>query len=338
MPTVSIRLAQLIAHTLRTGGLDPIGALRGVGLSPADLADDEARIPLTSEVTLWQAASSLTGDEHFGLRAALTYRSGQFGVVDYACRSAPTLRGALERVIRYNRLLHDLAEFRLEEHGAQARVLHLWHAAPSELCREAETYTVAAGFIAARAWTGAPLPLHAVHFRHAAPTDIEPLVQLFGTRNVEFGAPHGMIAFDRALLERPLVAAEPGLCAVLDRHVDALLAQLPRAEDFSGRVRELLASSLRDGTPSAKSLAESLHMSVRTLNRRLASEETSVGAELEAVRRGLALRYLEDPQVSIAETAFLLGYSEARAFHRAFKAWTGQTPGAWRASRETSGA
>ena len=76
-----------------------------------------------------------------------------------------------------------------------------------------------------------------------------------------------------------------------------------------------------------------LHMSTRTLHRRLADAGTSFGAELEALRRGLALRYLEDQRVSIAEVAFLLGYSEPRAFHRAFKAWTGTTPGTWREGR-----
>jgi len=83
---------------------------------------------------------------------------------------------------------------------------------------------------------------------------------------------------------------------------------------------------LQGGNPAAETIAEHLHMSVRTLARRLAEEDTSHKALLDELRSDLARRYLSDAGLAISEVAFLLGFSEPSAFHRAFKRWTGQTP------------
>jgi AraC-like DNA-binding protein len=87
--------------------------------------------------------------------------------------------------------------------------------------------------------------------------------------------------------------------------------------------------------PTAARLPARLKMSVRTLNRLLAGEGTSFRELLDARRRDLATRYLAGNDVSIAEVAFLLGFSELSSFHRAFKRWTGETPGEFRTKSHT---
>lgn len=333
-PTVSIRLARLIVATVKACGVSSDEVFARSGLDQAVLRDDEARIPVSREAALWSAGTALCRDPHFGLRAAAAYRPGQFDVFDYVCRSAPSVRGAIERSIRYNRLLHDTAELRLEERGPLATVIHRWHGDPAALSHEAEEYTLGVMVSAARSWSGGRFTVRSVSFRHPRPADIAPLVSFFGTDRLTFGAADGAVTFERALLDMAMPAADPGLCSVLERHADALLSQLPRSSDFPGRVRELIASSLRDGAPTAEDIARALHLSARTLQRRLADAETSFGEELESVRKGLAARFLQDRRIAIADVAFLLGYSEARAFHRAFKSWTGQTPGQWRERAE----
>lgn len=329
-PTVSARLAHLILALTQARGGDAAALARDVGFDPAQPLGADSRIPLELEERMWAEGARRTGDPFFGLHGGMLYRPGTFDVFDYVCRAAANLRGALERVVRYNRLLHDVAEFSLVETGDAAIVAHRFRAGIPGPAPQAADFTAASGLAAVRLWTGMPIRARRVALPHAPPDDAGEYERFFGTKRLDFSAPGIEIELDRPHLDLPLAAADPGLCVVLERHADQLLAALPQVGGFDTRFRELLAAELRGGTPTADAVAARLHMSARTLHRRLAEANTSFGEELEALRKGLAMRYLEDRRVSIGEVAFLLGYSEPRAFHRAFKAWTGQTPGAWR--------
>lgn len=333
LPLVSAKLPLLVLAVAESLGVPRRELAGAVGLRLDELEKPDARVPLDTELALWSEAARRTKEPLFGLRAAQAWRPGQFDVFEYVCRSADTLRGATERVIRYNRLLHDIAEFRLEESGDEARIVHRFRGELKGPTREAAEFTFASVLLAAQKWAGlASLRARRVAFMHLDGEGIDELRSFFGTKHIEIGAPEGMLVLDRSVLDLPLVAADPGLCSVLERHADALLAELPKVEGFGVRFRETVAEELRrGGNPTVASVAKRLHMSERSLHRRLASEGTSFRDEVDSLRRGLALRYLEESRLQVAEIAFLLGYSEARAFHRAFKAWTGETPGTFRA-------
>jgi AraC-like DNA-binding protein len=137
----------------------------------------------------------------------------------------------------------------------------------------------------------------------------------------------------RAMLERPVVKADPALSHLIERHAEALLAALPPpTQTAADRVRRILSSALRDGDATLAGAARKLKMSERSLQRRLADEGVTFDALLDEIRRDLALRYLADAKIAVAEVAYLLGYSEPSPFHRAFKRWTGRTPSEMRRS------
>ena len=96
----------------------------------------------------------------------------------------------------------------------------------------------------------------------------------------------------------------------------------------------MIAEELCDGEPTLDRLARRLHMSARTLHRRLAEESTTFRQVVSEVRQELAERHLREGKLAIAEIAFLLGFSEASAFHRAFKRWTGLSPQKYRLKRD----
>ena len=113
----------------------------------------------------------------------------------------------------------------------------------------------------------------------------------------------------------------------MERHAEALLAKLPSLTDsVVDRVQRVLSGVLGEGDASLGAVARKLRMSERTLQRKLAEESASYDALLDAMRHELAVRYLADRKIAIAEVAYLLGYSEPSPFHRAFKRWTGVTP------------
>jgi AraC-like DNA-binding protein len=115
-----------------------------------------------------------------------------------------------------------------------------------------------------------------------------------------------------------------------DQVLDGMLRQLTES-DIVSKIKRLVIDALPSGAPSEESIAEALHISPRTLNRRLADQDTSYRELLSEVRRDMAEKYIADPTIPIAEISYLLGFSEVSSFSRAFKRWTGEPPGTFRA-------
>lgn len=323
---VAARIGAMILHAAAAKGVDPAALRAATGFDPAVAADPDARIPLAVEEALWDEAARLSGDEAFGLHAAGLLRPGVFDVLDYAIRTAPTLRVSLERLARYNRLEHDVAVFETEDRGDVVRVEHAFRVAGRAPNRHASDFTIASIVVIGAQIAGEPVVPRRVELRHDAPSSAAAYARVFGVP-VVFSAPVNAIELPSSVLDRPLAAADPGLSRVIERHAEALLAARPDpVESTAARVRRIAADALGEGDASLRRVAERLKTSERSLQRRLADEGVTFDAVLDDLRRELALRYLGDRKLAIAEVAYLLGYSEPSAFHRAFKRWTGATP------------
>lgn len=189
--------------------------------------------------------------------------------------------------------------------------------------------TLAAAVALGRSITQVAWSPIAVSFRHPEPAETGEHRRIFGCQP-NFGAGMNAIVLDRDLLQLPIVKADPGLCAVLDRHAEELLARYPRQDLLINRVRSALRDEMNGGDPSLERIAAQLGMSGRTLQRRLRDLHTSHQELLDQMRRDLAVRYMQEPEMAICEIAYLLGFSERSVLHRAFKRWTGKTPSEFR--------
>jgi AraC-like DNA-binding protein len=329
--TVSTRSVRPVLARLGSLGIDREPVLAAAGAEVATLDDPDARIPHELAIAVWREASRASADDAFGIHTAEQIRPGAFDVLDYATRSSSTLGEAFVRLARYHRLLHDVAVVRLEVDGDRAELTHSLPEAAGVLPRHPVEFIVAAWLVVARQATGRDFAPLEVRFRHARPAGLAEHERLFRAP-VRFDQPVNGLMLDRSLLELPLVRADPGLCAVLERRLTELLEKMPRPQSFSARVREAVAKDHSMTAASADEVARKLHMSRRTMQRMLATEGTTFTKLVDALRRDLATRYLGEPAIAIAEVAFLLGFSEASAFHRAFKRWHGVTPALYRAS------
>jgi AraC-like DNA-binding protein len=330
---VSVRVFQLVLAGAAARGVDPGALLRAAGLSGEELADPDGRLSRAAELRMWTQAALATEDDCFGIHLCEQLFVGSLGPLGFAVRSSATLGDAYQRVIRYLRLLVQgpVLELRVEDDVARLR-----HRAPPTgpaPSRHAVEFLLGNMVVLARRGVGATLVPRAVGFRHAAPSRIDRYHALFG-RNVRFDQPHYEIVLERELLARPQQQAEPALASVLDRHLSSLLASAPAGGTFLERVDAALAAELERGEPSVGAIASRLQMSPRTLQRHLGREGTSLSERLDRTRETLATRLLGEPGRSIAEVAFLLGFSEVSTFHRAFKRWKGVTPGAYRRGGE----
>lgn len=313
-------------------GVPPPELLRAAGLDPAELADPDAYLLHAQEMRLWDAAVRLTGDQDFGLHLAewvARFPLDHFDVLAFAVRSSPTLGEHYRLVGRYIRLIHEGIYLSLEEEGDVARLVH-GHSpeqiGPRQPVEGMLTLTVLYG----RLGIGDDFAPRAVHFTHARPERVTEQERVFRAP-VHYGCPRNELVLDRAVLDRPQRHAEQRLLALLDRQLGALLSGLPESRRFRDVVERCMMDEL-PGDPVVAAIARKLHMSPRSLQRRLQSEGTSFAEVLSDLRRDRALRFLKDPRISISEVAFLLGFLDVTAFHRAFKRWTGSTPAEYRHS------
>jgi AraC-like DNA-binding protein len=321
---------------LRAMGVNVEAVVARAGLSLEQLADPDTRIPIESAVDVAVAADAEIGDDAFGLHLAEHYQPGVFGVLDYLAHSSHTLGDALRRLCRYNRLLQDAVETELHVDGAQAIIrqnsVGAWFPPPG-----VTENAIANLIVIGRKLSGTELTPLEVRFRHAEPTYSAEHRRIFRAP-VLFDADWDGLILAVEALDLPLPNADPTLCDILDRHARQLLAELPRVALFSQRVQELVAERLKEGTPTAESIARALQMSERTLRRRLRDEQTSYERVLDELRRALATRYLDQSSLSTEEVTLLLGYSDVSAFRRAFRRWHGIAPAAYRRQRRASAA
>ena len=167
------------------------------------------------------------------------------------------------------------------------------------------------------------LPVH-VSLQRPRPDCEAEFVRVFGA-SIDYDRPDNRLRFDNAVLNRPLTTANPELARINDQTVVDYLARFDRAS-IAMQVRAKIIEQLPDGMPKQEHIADTLHVSLRSLQRRLKEEETSFKDLLEDTRQSLAEQYLREHHRSIGEITYLLGFSEPSNFTRAFKRWTGKTP------------
>jgi AraC-like DNA-binding protein len=300
-------------------------------LAPRDL---DARIPVQAALRLLDQAVALTGDPAFGLRAALETDVGDFELFEYVAASSPTLGDSIPIIQRYLSLLNDVLEVELERHDGQAI---LRFSSRVVLTRAAADFQLAAfyrGF--ARGVFSKTDCWREVWRTHEPPVDPSPYLRVFDGAPVRFGAPCDAIVVEERLLDRDFGDTDPKLHELLRRMAEERLSELPSAEPLTQRVRVTIAAELRGGNPSVECVAQRLHMSRRTLARKLESEGTCFKAILDDLRRGLAQRYLTLDDLGLSEVAALLGFSDSASFHRAFRRWCNQSPSEYRRAQRAA--
>jgi AraC-like DNA-binding protein len=331
--SVSLRSVRPVLMYITAQGYDANELLRGEGVNPTLLSDPEARLRHTAAIRLWQAAGRITNNPDLGLHVARAIRPGQFGALEYALRTSANLGAAFARLSAYHRILHDAAQVLFEvdrDHAIVSHRLPLPGGAP----RPVSEFILAAWLVTSRQATGVDFAPVQVRFPHAAPANVSEHRRVFGCP-LKFEHSRSELVLSRRLLDLPLLKADPVLQQIVEAQVVALLRKLPKGEATTDAVRRFLAEELSNGQPKLAQLAPRLRMSARTLHRRLEQEGTNFRRVLTEVRRELAVRHLVERRFAIGEIAFLLGFSEVSAFHRAFKHWTGHAPHAYRALRHS---
>lgn len=318
-----------------TRGLRLAPLLAASGIDPRIMQQRGARVLHKPVQRVWMQIADQLGDPMVGLKLSTDIPFGSGDVIDYLVGSCNNVGDALNRLIRYTPLLCDGDRSAIVVSGDLASFRFR---GPDDLPCARE---LAVGLFVRRSrdMFGGDWAVKQVSFTHAPLGAPERYERVFNVP-VYFGMPFDEVVFQRDLLSMPLAHADPRLNAILCAQADAMLAVLrpPRTSiSFVESVQHAIQDGLAQGDFSLPSVAERLSLSARTLQRRLREEGISHRQMVRRLRHKLAERAL-DESVSQGHIARSLGYSGVGAFHRAFKNWSGITPGQLRGSTAGTGA
>lgn len=278
------------------------------------------------EVTrLWVCARELAGNPAFGLCVAQQVRPVSFHVVGHLMACSVTPYRALERLARYCRLLSDATAARLINRGEQVTLEFLYDLDKSPPVAQSYDTVLASILHLLREVSGERICPCSVSLRYSD-TELDPAFDAFFSCAIEYGATQECLTFNRADLDKPILAADEELANLLEGVAREQL-DLRMRDRLPLRVRDALISQFSDGPPTKSATAQMLHMSERTMLRRLSEQGQTYSGVLNQLREDLAFQYIRQGNLSLSAIAERLGFSDYWAFSRAFKRWTGQRPG-----------
>lgn len=307
---------------LRRRGLPTAPVLAAAGL-PAEVSE-----PVSAEAygRMWLALAAVMDDEFFGL-GGRAMRPGSFVLLCHALMGSGTLERALRRALRFLAVLIDDPRGELVVADGLAEIRLLDADGPRSAFAYRTFWIILHGLAC---WlVGRRIPLRLVDFRCAAPAGVADYRRFFGAP-VRFDRPVSRIAFDARHLALPVDRGEKALKQFLRAAPANLLVRYRYDAGLVAAIRTRLRAAPPSQWPDFETTARALRLSTSTLRHRLRQEGRSWNGIRDEIRRDLAIEALTAGERGVAEIAGDLGFAEPSAFHRAFRKWTGKSPGGFR--------
>lgn len=316
-------------------GIDKDALLRSVGIEPDSPVDPSLMV---SDAEYYAFLERIAAAENNGttlpLRAGAAMRCDDYGAFGLAWKSATNLRGSYERAERYARVLTSVSTYEVERVD-QGAFMHLHRVGERRLgMRLSNEATIASIVSISQQIATQPFQPLGIYFKHPAPKCLEGHQAYFGCP-LHFDSDRDALLVSSASLQTPNQLGDASISQFFDTHLEAELAKLDDPNSLEHRVRIHVSRCLSEGLPTISDVAGHFGMSGRTLQRRLSELGYSYQTLVDESRRQLAKRLLQQTNYSLAEVAFMTGFSEQSAFTRAFKRWAGQTPRSFRINFQT---
>jgi AraC-like DNA-binding protein len=324
---IHLGVAKEIVPTLRDFGIDPEPVICEAGLDPHLFEDGANVIPHAALGRLLTLCVARTRCPHFGLLVGQRATILSLGMVGRLMQYSQTVGDAMRALVSNLSIQNRGAVPSLALIGDTALFTFSVYQPETESIDQITDGSMAVAVNAFRAVCGDGWNPLEVLLPRAVPADAEPFRRHFGAP-VRFNQEVATLVFASRELERKVAGADPVLRTLLEEQIRA--SKVVNGDEFSDDIRRLLRTRLTSDRCSADDIAHVLAMHRRTLTRRLKGNSQGYRAMANQVRFEIARQLLEDTEVPLAEIAAALGYSEASAFTRAFRRWSGRTPTAWR--------
>jgi len=329
------RVSGSIFLKLEELGVSASAVLRRAGL-PQGFVDQPRVLLKTEELfALWRAIGEVSSNPGIGLLLGTETKTERFHPVGLAALSSENFGAAMDQMARYKQLTcpEEIAQEKDdEEWSIQFRWLLADEVEPPVLVECCFAWVLST----ARHGTGTRLSPLRVEFVQTRP-HVKGIERHFGCR-VICGAPRNAIVFRASDAQRPFVTRNAELLAMLAPQFEEELKWENGDENFLERVRVAIQQKLTGQRPTVEDIADALHVSSRTLQRRLQDQGSSFQRVLEEARHQLARHYLNNSVLELNEAAYLLGYEDGNSFVRAFRNWEGVPPSRWREQQRAKAA
>jgi AraC-like DNA-binding protein len=321
------RVSGSIFSKLEELGVRASAVLRRAGL-PQDFIDQPRVLLKTEELfALWRAVGEVGTNPAIGLLLGTETKTERFHPVSLAALSTENFGAAINQMARYKQLTcpEEILQAKdKDEWRIQFRWLLADEVEPPVLIECCFAWVLSV----ARHGTGTRLSPLRVEFVQPRP-HVKAIERHFGCR-VVCGAPRNAIVFRAADAQRLFVTRNAELLGMLAPQFEEELKQENGDENFVERVRIAIQQKLTGRRPTIEDIADTLHISSRTLQRHLQDAGSSFQRVLEEARHQLARHYLNNSVLELNEAAYLLGYEDSNSFVRAFRTWEGVPPARWR--------
>jgi AraC-like DNA-binding protein len=325
-PTTISSVARLIGETLRDEyDIDPEPMYRRCHIDTGKFVRPGARILFSKMDQLWKLAADASGDPELGLKVGSRVVPGDFYVFGHAWLASSTLVGAFHRLARFVRVLSTVGNtIQVEQHGDICTLSDTFVTRTVKPQQVAQDAGITALLTMCDFVTATPVRPRRVVLPQAPDASPVDYSKVIGCP-VEFGDV-SLWEFLAADVEAPLTGSVPEVADASESIAETYMESLDEGV-LAHEVRQMLIQLLPSGRSDQDTIAKRLYRSRSTLQRQLGAEGTSYRQILESTRQSLAEKYLHSNDYTQAEVAFMLGFTDQSNFARAFKRWTGMSPG-----------
>lgn len=328
-PSVRAHIFQGFEGFASAKGLDFEELLAAVGLKRSDIENPDNEISINTVAELLCNAADQSGDPCFGLHWAEAFPRGGFGVLGYLLINSGSVRGAATAIARYTRLHLDPIDTTFEEADGVGRLQWRFPVTFTAPRVTYASFVMAIVVVRLRLFAGASWSPMGVELEHRELPCASEVLRVLGP-NVRYNCPVNAISIRESVLDRTWEGSDRRLFELIKDLGNRLLAERRSNIDILERNRRAIVDQFETGDVTLETIADQLELSPRSLQAKLANEQTTFEALVQDTRQGLAEGYLRDTDLPMTEIAFLLGFSELSAFTRAAHRWFGVPPSAKR--------
>lgn len=318
--------AVLLAIASKKGNVEAI--LEDSGISKECIDDVEGRVSEEQLMLFWKAASKELKDSNIALKMSSLVPFGTYQTLDYLLSTSMNIKVGLNRFSKYYSIINQKIEIKTEVEGDLFKINF-------DEVKEVETnidnleFEMGSLLNRLKSVTNQKIELVSVSFTHRCPTNVK-FYENFFRCEVLFERPQSSLVFSKEVLKFSCNERDSHLAELMERNAVTWLSILPGSQEkvapFIKEFETYLIENLHDGHLGIEYAAKKFGMSTRTFQRKLKEYNLSYSETLLKVRKELSIKLLRDESLSLAEIAFLSGFSEPSAFHRAFKKWMDMTP------------
>ena len=325
---VSVTVLRQMFLYLNSLQMDTNALLRSLGVDPAIAHSPDGYIPVDTYLSIQEEAVRITKDPYFGLHMGEFAEAGSWSILGYMMMNCKTLGEAFEKSARYSRIIGNMIEGRAHLKFNKIKVVLYTPPHAPKMTRHCYESTISSTVRMMRTLTGIQINPVEVAFTYKKPVSTSEYERVFKCP-VLFEQKETSFTIQFNVIHTPVLYANPELLQHFENYAQEFIAELDRNTEYAQKVTKIILAHLDDEDLTIKKVAKEMAVSVRTLQNRLKDEGVVFSDLLKDIRQRLAKKYLRE-NYSVEDITYLLGFSEPSVFRKAFKRWSGITPGQYR--------